>query len=732
MKKLSICLSICILLASVVAAQIPSYLYSEKSKVFDSYPMFQNLGAIAPEILMPSFDVKPLLEEDEALIGMDVPYRFGKAFDVKYTLNDGIWTKVDSGSVWLMKITSSGASSLNFIFNELFLPEDAKLYIYNTDGSMVYGPITPIQNLEKSFFLTDIVYGESVVLYLYVPENKETNAKLAISRIVHGYNNIFEGVFDSKKKGLGDSGDCEENVVCFGGWLSESRAVAMVLLASGTSICSGSLLNNTARDFRAYFLSAFHCADVNPENGIISSSEEYAAEHWAFRFNYKMTQCEGGQVASYFTYNNDELRAAYSTSDFILVELDESPLSHPLISFLGWDITGSTPTEATCIHHPQGDAMKLSFDDESPTSVFNDTHWFVDDWDVGSTERGSSGGPLFDQNSRVVGQDHGGDGEQPCDPDKGTYFGRLDSSWIGDGTPETRLSDWLDPCGTGATTMNTLASAYITGPEIICTSGNNPFILNNVPLGKTVTWSANSSLVTPSSGSGSFATLNATCNDIGYTTITFTLTDACGSTQIEKEFLVSGPDYSEVDLNVTYSTGQPAPKSGSTFLLCPYTYYYFYVNNSSDCSTSGYQWTFPPSITLNYTYNNMASVYTGSNPGGNVKVKATTCCSGCGGNVQILSDYVGTYWNCGGYYFSMSPNPADDYVEITIEEENDTKQVLKEYDVKIFNNMNALMYNTQTNESQLRINTKQLPSGVYYVHFTVAKDTKVLQLIVTH
>lgn len=80
----------------------------------------------------------------------------------------------------------------------------------------------------------------------------------------------------------------------------------------------------------------------------------------------------------------------------------------------------------------------------------------------------------------------------------------------------------------------------------------------------------------------------------------------------------------------------------------------------------------------------------------------------------------------------MSPNPADDYVEITIEEENDTKQVLKEYDVKIFNNMNALMYNTQTNESQLRINTKQLPSGVYYVHFTVAKDTKVLQLIVTH
>ena len=170
MKKFSILLSVFLLLATVAAAQIPSYLYSEKSKVFDSYPMFQNLGAIAPEKIMPRFDVMPLLEEDEALLGMDLPYRFGKAFDVKYTLSDGIWTKVDSGSVWLMKITSSGASSLNFIFNELYLPEDAKLYIYNTDGSMVYGPITPIQNFENSFFLTDIVYGESVILYLYVPE----------------------------------------------------------------------------------------------------------------------------------------------------------------------------------------------------------------------------------------------------------------------------------------------------------------------------------------------------------------------------------------------------------------------------------------------------------------------------------------------------------------------------------------------------------------------------------
>ena len=55
---------------------------------------------------MPGFDINRLLEEDEAVKGKDVPYRFGKGFDVNYSLTDGKWARVDSGRVWLMKVTS--------------------------------------------------------------------------------------------------------------------------------------------------------------------------------------------------------------------------------------------------------------------------------------------------------------------------------------------------------------------------------------------------------------------------------------------------------------------------------------------------------------------------------------------------------------------------------------------------------------------------------------------------
>jgi len=201
-----------------------------------------------------------------------------------------------------------------------------------------------------------------------------------------------------------------------------------------------------------------------------------------------------------------------------------------------------------------------------------------------------------------------------------------------------------------------------------------------------------------------------------------------------KTYASGGPHPSDVELYVTYSTGQPAPKSGQTYLLCPYTYYYFYLINNSSCSTSGYEWTLPPSISKVWQYNNMICVHTGYNPGGNVQVKANTCC-GCANKLRILSAYVGTYYDCGGYYFSMSPNPADDYVEIKAEKdqhESTERLVYEEYEVRIYNTMKVLMYQTKTKELQFRIDTRQFKSGVYFVYFIVGDDTEVLQLVVGH
>ncbi len=59
--------------------------------------------------------------------------------------------------------------------------------------------------------------------------------------------------------------------------------------------------------------------------------------------------------------------------------------------------------------------------------------------------------PLFNASKRIVGQLHGGDAL--CDNNLSDWYGRLAHSWTGGGSPSTRLSDWLDPAGTGVTSL---------------------------------------------------------------------------------------------------------------------------------------------------------------------------------------------------------------------------------------------------------------------------------------
>ncbi|MDR0683001.1 MAG: trypsin-like peptidase domain-containing protein [Dysgonamonadaceae bacterium] len=248
-------------------------------------------------------------------------------------------------------------------------------------------------------------------------------------------------------------------------WETESNGVALILLSTGSSVCSGSLINNTSQNNKPLFLTAFHCVDVYSPRGSIDSAEIARAQNWGYRFNYKTTTCDGSIISTTYFYNHAYFRAAWQPTDFTLMELIDS-ITHNA-TFLGWDRTGNNPSSGTGIHHPAGMVMKISFDNNALTSnssVINwsdgtqspvNSHWTVG-YDNGTTEGGSSGSPLFDQNHRVVGQLHGG---SPGCPPVTKYYGKFDLSWTGNGTDNTRLSNWLDPNNTGVTVLDGACTA---------------------------------------------------------------------------------------------------------------------------------------------------------------------------------------------------------------------------------------------------------------------------------
>lgn len=403
---------------------------------------------------MPKVDVNALLAEDLEREGSGKPVapRFAKNIQVEYTLeNSGTWETLDDGSrLWRLRVSSAGALSLNLGLGLFDLPEDAAFWVHAPDGSRIQGPYTAQNRNAIGGLWTAVVLGDEMVAELRLP--KDAEARLMITSVNHGYR-----FFGEREAGpTAKRGSCNINVVCPQGdpWRDQIRSVARITVSceggSATCLCTGQLVNNTALDLTPYFLSAQHCIEQGTDAPTLVA-------YW----NYQSPECDdisGGNLSQNQSGSTLVSSSVYdSGSDFSLVELDDEPLPSYNVYYLGWDARDQLPAAATTIHHPSGDEKSISFDYDPPivtslggsTSPGDGNYLRVGAWDEATTEGGSSGGCLLDSSTkRCVGTLSGGFASctQLDEPD---WFGRLAAQWTGEGTPETRLSDWLDPIESG-------------------------------------------------------------------------------------------------------------------------------------------------------------------------------------------------------------------------------------------------------------------------------------------
>lgn len=386
------------------------------------------------------------LEDIETEKNGSAPWRFGYNNEVQLNLqNSGTWFELDNGDkVWLLKVVCDQALTVNLTFNETEIPEGNELYVYNDDKSFVLGKFTQY-HLYNGELGGELVPGSSSIIEYYVPaKNKENIGNVQIYRVTHGYrtNDEFQKAFQS-------SGSCNMNVNCTDGapWVNQ-RNGAVMLVSNSNGFCSGSLINNTLNDGKPYVLTANHCYS-NPAS-------------WVFRFNWQADNCTNpGASPSFVSLSGAVLRARRTPSDFCLVEITGGLINNtvPLTYnpyFSGWDNSGTIPTSTVSIHHPSGDIKKISFDDDPAiitqamgSSEANAT-WTVQ-WDRNTTtEGGSSGSPIFNQNHQIIGQLWGG--QASCSNQTGNdHYGRVANSWNPTGSNQTnQLKHWLDPNSIGA------------------------------------------------------------------------------------------------------------------------------------------------------------------------------------------------------------------------------------------------------------------------------------------
>lgn len=382
--------------------------------------------------------------------------RYAVAQDLQITDQAGSWEeRADGSALWRLRVASTGAASLSLHLSGVHLPAGAELWLYTADGNDMQGPYTAA---DGDSIWTAIARGEEVVLEASMPAAAREQFQLTVAQAFHGYRALDNGLYQPKGY-FGSAGACTIDTACSDGdnWRQEIRSTVLVTIAN-TTLCSGTLVNNTAQDDRALILTANHC-------GITSSNVTQTKAY----FNVQKASC-GGSSSGSVSQNiaGKTLLAATASgnnTDYSLFELASKPPSSYNTYYSGWDISGAVPTSGVGISHPAGDDKKISTF-SSPASLYGSIcigtlgvgnvcvgftiKALAINWSRGATQGGSSGSGLWNENHRIVGTLSGGTSgcasSNSSQTNGGTdMYARLDMAWAATSVTGNTLKSVLDP-----------------------------------------------------------------------------------------------------------------------------------------------------------------------------------------------------------------------------------------------------------------------------------------------
>ncbi|MFZ6052536.1 T9SS type A sorting domain-containing protein [Halocola ammonii] len=446
---------IAIVLPLAMLAQMPNQAERPTSFQLEEY-----LVPITDVVEFQEPDMEAIAAEDAAVEAESGRYNIARKLETQANLqNVGQWQMLNDGSrIWRAEFYAPGAEALNIYFSNYFIPEGAKLFVYNADKTFWDGAYTSAENNQHGLFLSEMVYGERIVLEYYEPAGVTSRPKIEIDGI--GY--FYRGVYNYLEESRGGSDPCQVDINCPEGdeWQDEKNAVVRLLITQGNQsfLCTGALVNNTSHDCRQLMLTAMHCTEglSDTDFGVMQ-----------VKFNFEVSGCNDGLAPSNrnrtgvikLADSNDG--GGDSGSDFALFEIEDEITDGWNPYFAGWRKTAVGSGAGVSIHHPSGDTKKIS----TYTNGLESASWgaFASHWRVywsstetnhGVTEGGSSGSPIFDEEHLIIGTLTGGASycSQPNEPD---YYGKMSYHWSSNGTvDEEQLAPFLDPIDTGELQVN--------------------------------------------------------------------------------------------------------------------------------------------------------------------------------------------------------------------------------------------------------------------------------------
>lgn len=400
------------------------------------------------------------------------------------------WIYRKNENIWQMALHFSGAGALSVAYSRFAIPEGASLFIYDLYGKTILGAYTHASAPQNGGAFATSMLPSDVVILEYQPSPKGEAPEIVPESLgvavaplheLRAYRDHYDW------PGEDNSGSCMVNVACPEGdaWRNEQRSIAFIQTKVGAkmAVCSGTLLNNSQNDGTPYLITAAHCAGVEPPR---ANAEDFS--RWIFYFHYDKPSCDnqgsaGARALSLVGAEELAQSTLEGGTDGLFLRLKQSVPETYNLYFAGWDRSESLPTSGVGLHHPSGDATKVSTFKQSPQVTewneksqpkahFN-VHYAATENGHAITEKGSSGSGLFSSSHRLIGTLTGGNAS--CKNLEGTnMYGRLArhyttmnlGQWLAPSDPQLWSLEGTYPKGNRPPVQNLIAWSGAQGVEV--------------------------------------------------------------------------------------------------------------------------------------------------------------------------------------------------------------------------------------------------------------------------
>ena len=324
----------------------------------------------------------------------------------------------DGGLAWAVEVSAAGAGALRVHLEGLSLPASAELYFYSRAGE-VFGPYRGAGPDGDGDLWTDTVFGAEGILELHVAAGASpADLQLVAFRVteVGIVMPRFAGSFTPAAVGFCGDPDCIVDATCVTGTAADAAkdAVAKMEWAQGQFLytCTGGLIadSNPAQD--NFFLTAAHCLGNNK-----------TARNLQFYWRFRTSSCNGTcPINTGWPYKTmgSTVASTGKKGDYTLLHLDAVPPANSV--FLGWTnvaVALANGTHLYRISNPDFGPQVYSQHDVD-TAAGTCGGWPRGGWiysrDImGAIDGGSSGSPIINGASQIVGQLSGTCGGNPSD-----------------------------------------------------------------------------------------------------------------------------------------------------------------------------------------------------------------------------------------------------------------------------------------------------------------------------